>query len=205
VVCAPYFDPADFFKWVAEHRPTWYSAVPTMHLAFVEHGRRLSYNDGMPAHRLGLIRNCSAALLPAVADAMAELWGAVIVPTYGMTEALPICAQPAGFKDTRKHGSVGPAAGPEVAVMQVVEDGEGVPTSWSEAAPLPAHIVVDSGSGIERHLGEIVVRGACQMQGYESDCRANARTWLGGTGWMRTGDKGWISPGRVCHYVPISI
>ena len=184
VICTPGFgDPAKFFGWVAEHQPTWYSAVPTMHFAFVEHGKRL---HGMfPKHRLNLIRNCSAALLPAVADAMAELWGATIVPTYGMTEVLPICSQPAGLDDSRKRGSVGPAAGPEVGIMRVDEDSDGVPTGW---------VMVERAlDGVAGHQdGEVVVRGVCQMAGYEGDDLANAKTWLGRSGWMRTGDKGWM-------------
>jgi acyl-CoA synthetase (AMP-forming)/AMP-acid ligase II len=31
VACAPGFQPARFFDWLAECRPSWYTAVPTMH------------------------------------------------------------------------------------------------------------------------------------------------------------------------------
>ena len=33
VVCTPGFDPRRFAAWTAEHEPTWYTAVPTIHQA----------------------------------------------------------------------------------------------------------------------------------------------------------------------------
>ena len=35
VVCTPGFDPAAFFGWLTEFRPTWYTAVPTIHRALL--------------------------------------------------------------------------------------------------------------------------------------------------------------------------
>ena len=65
----------------------------------------------------------------------------------------------------RKPGSVGLAAGPEVAIM-----GEG-------GALLPAGAV-----------GEIVIRGANVTAGYVSNTAANAEAFA--HGWFRTGDQG---------------
>jgi acyl-CoA synthetase (AMP-forming)/AMP-acid ligase II len=67
----------------------------------------------------------------------------------------------------RKPGSVGPAAGPEIAVMD--ERGELL-------APGKA--------------GEIVIRGANVTIGYENNPKANGEAFRGG--WFRTGDQGVI-------------
>ena len=65
----------------------------------------------------------------------------------------------------RKPGSVGLAAGPEVAIMS--EDGQLLP----------------AGS-----IGEIVIRGANVTTGYENNAKANAEAFT--NGWFRTGDQG---------------
>jgi acyl-CoA synthetase (AMP-forming)/AMP-acid ligase II len=65
----------------------------------------------------------------------------------------------------RKPGSVGIAAGPEVAIMD------------ETGALLPA------GS-----TGEVVIRGENVTRGYESNPKANAEAFV--DGWFRTGDQG---------------
>src|SRR5262245_11665102 len=39
VVCTPGCEPTKFFDWLTEFRPTWYSAVPTMHRAILAQAR----------------------------------------------------------------------------------------------------------------------------------------------------------------------
>jgi acyl-CoA synthetase (AMP-forming)/AMP-acid ligase II len=65
----------------------------------------------------------------------------------------------------RKPGSVGLAAGPEVAVMDEV------------GALLPPDVV-----------GEVVIRGPNVTRGYEANPEANAKAFT--NGWFRTGDQG---------------
>src|SRR5688572_8276311 len=60
VVCAPGFIAPSFFEWMAEFRPTWYSAVPTMHAAIV--ARSASHLQELKSHSLRFIRSSSAAL-----------------------------------------------------------------------------------------------------------------------------------------------
>jgi len=67
----------------------------------------------------------------------------------------------------RKPGSVGLAAGPEIAIMSA--DGE----------------LLASGS-----TGEIVIRGSNVTLGYENNDKANAEAFT--HGWFRTGDQGMI-------------
>merc|ERR1719261_2286730 len=76
-------------------------------------------------HKLGLIRNCSAALVPTVACAMEDLFKASIMPTYAMTESMPICSNPR--YGANKLRSVGPKAGPNMGIMNGFPDNTFLP------------------------------------------------------------------------------
>ena len=98
-----------------------------------------------------------------------ELESVLAVPvleSYGMTEAShQMCSNPSP-PGKCKVGSVGPAAGPEVAVMG------------------------DSGRMLgSGETGEIVIRGPNVTSGYENNPEANASAFAGD--WFRTGDLGY--------------
>ena len=163
VVCPPAFDPEAFFAWLAAFRPTWYTAVPTMHQAIL--ARAEAYRDLMAQSQLRFIRSSSAALPPRLHAALAKTFQTPVLEAYGMTEAAHQIASnplPAG---QQKTGSVGLAAGPEVAIMDAA------------GQLLPAETI-----------GEIVVRGANVMPGYEQNDAANQQAFT--DGWFRTGDEG---------------
>ena len=165
VFCTPGFNAFRFFAWLEEARPSWYTAVPTMHQAILPLAARNA--AGIKASRLRFIRSSSASLPPQVMVALEEAFGVPVIEAYGMTEAShQMCANPLPPR-ARYPGSVGVAAGPEVAVMD------------ADGAILPA------GS-----LGEIVIRGANVTAGYENNPKANAENFTGG--WFRTGDQGII-------------
>jgi oxalate---CoA ligase len=86
-----------------------------------------------------------------------------------MTEATHQMASNPLPPGLRKPGTVGRAAGPEVAIM--AEDGTLLPR----------------GTGIE-NTGEIVIRGPNVTVGYENNPKANAEGFR--DGWFRTGDQG---------------
>ena len=71
--------------------------------------------------RLRLIRSSSAPLPPSVMLELERQFGCPVIEAYGMTEAAHQMASNPLPPRTRKPGSVGLAAGPEVAVM----DGRG--------------------------------------------------------------------------------
>lgn len=87
-------------------RPSWYSAVPTMHEAILleaeKKGKQLD-------HSLRLMRNCSAALLPPVSKRFLKAFGEdlgqpfTVVPTYAMTESFPICSNPPSLELSLIH------------------------------------------------------------------------------------------------------
>tara|TARA_R110002050_G_scaffold93799_3_gene195713 strand:+ start:548 stop:1366 length:819 start_codon:yes stop_codon:yes gene_type:complete len=74
-----------------------------------------------------------------------------ILATYAMSECFPICSNPvevtADQHQRHSQGSVGPAAGPEIAIRDLVSG------------------VVHTLSG-PSHQGEVVVRGAMMFRGY---------------------------------------
>jgi acyl-CoA synthetase (AMP-forming)/AMP-acid ligase II len=146
-----------------EMDPSWYTAVPTMHQAILARASR--NQDIIDAGRLRLIRSSSASLPPQVMDAVEQAFGVPVIEAYGMTEAAhQMASNPLPPRD-RMPGSVGVAAGPEIAIMD------------EAGARLPA------GS-----IGEIVIRGPNVTAGYQSNPEANAAAYT--DGWFRTGDQG---------------
>jgi acyl-CoA synthetase (AMP-forming)/AMP-acid ligase II len=143
-------------RCLREHRATWYSATPTHHLALLQAAQaeqpdvELSRLTVPGLARLRFIRNCSAALAAPLARKLRAAFGTAVIPTYAMTECLPIASHPlprddvvasvgadteqlcpgrgAQADDDERLGSVGTPAGAEVIIMSVLEesgDGEG--------------------------------------------------------------------------------
>ena len=85
---------------------TWYSAVPTIHLLILDGcaqaGKPLPTAPATNAPILA--RNCSAALVPAVAKQLEDVCGFSVLATYAMSESYPICANPL-TGSTRKHAA----------------------------------------------------------------------------------------------------
>ncbi len=163
VVCSPGFQPFSFFEWMKVFRPTWYSAVPTMHQAILEHARdNLEIIDCCP---LRFVRSSSSAIPPQVVKELESVFKTPVIEAYGMTEASHQMASNPLPPHRRKPRSVGIAAGPEVKIMNKV----GVLLAPEE-------------------VGEIVIRGANVTSGYHNNKAANAYAFT--EGWFRTGDLG---------------
>lgn len=164
VFAAPGFDALKFFSWLDQAKPTWYTAVPTMHQAILTRARR--NQEIIDRARLRFIRSSSSSLPPQVLAELEKTFNVPVVEAYAMTEASHqmTCNQlPPG---ERKPGTVGCAAGPEVAIMHESE---------------PA--LLDTGA-----TGEVVIRGDNVTSGYENNPSANAECFV--DGWFRTGDQG---------------
>jgi len=165
VTCSPGFNAFRFFAWFAAVRPTWYTAVPTMHQAIL--GLAGRNRAAIEAGRLRLIRSSSASLPPQVMTELEATFGAPVIESYGMTEAAHQVASNPLPPRRRFPGSVGVAAGPEIAIMD------------EAGALLP-----------QGALGEVVIRGRNVTDGYENNPTANASAFT--NGWFRTGDQGWL-------------
>ena len=77
VVCTPGFEERTIFDWIAQHHPTWTTAVPTMHQAWAAHGDL--YRSKAPGHRFRFVRSSSAALPPHTLRALQAVTGAPVV------------------------------------------------------------------------------------------------------------------------------
>jgi len=163
VSCTAGFNALKFFQWFEETRPSWYTAVPTMHQAILTRAPRNA--EIIKSGRLRLIRSSSASLPPQVMTELEATFGAPVIESYGMTEASHQMAANPLPPRPRYAGCVGIAAGPEVAIMDL--DGN----------------LLAAGE-----LGEIVIRGRNVTAGYENNPEANATAFT--HGWFRTGDQG---------------
>jgi acyl-CoA synthetase (AMP-forming)/AMP-acid ligase II len=163
VICTPGLSGFRFFTWLKDVRPTWYTAVPTMHQALLDLSPR--FKHVIAAGRLRFIRSSSASLPPAIMTALEQAFGVPVIEAYGMTEAAHQMASSPLPPGNRFAGSVGVAAGPEIAIMDA--GGTLLPTGCT---------------------GEVVIRGPNVTRGYENNPAANAAAFT--NGWFRTGDEG---------------
>jgi acyl-CoA synthetase (AMP-forming)/AMP-acid ligase II/acyl carrier protein len=163
VVCTPGFNGSRFFEWIDTFRPSWYTAVPTMHQAVLAQAPQNA--EIITRRRLRFVRSSSSALPPQVMTELEEAFRAPVIEAYGMTEAAHQMASNPLPPRPRKPGSVGLAAGPEVAIMD--EMGNLLPAGKT---------------------GEVVIRGRNVSKGYENNPAANATAFT--DGWFRTGDQG---------------
>ncbi len=166
IVCAPGFNALKVFQWFAEAKPSWYTAVPTMHQAILARaGRNQEQLDRMA---LRLIRSSSSSLPPQVMAELEDTFGCPVIEAYGMTEAAHQMASNPLPPRAQKPGSVGIAAGPEVRIAHEVED------------------------RLIEGTGEVVISGPNVTPGYEGNPEANAKSFFEAEGkrWFRTGDQG---------------
>ena len=163
IYCTPGFNALKFFAWMAECKPTWVTAVPTMHQTIL--ARAGQNKEIIAAHPLRFLRSSSSSIPPQVIAELEAVFNAPLIESYGMTEASHQMASNPLPPAVRKPGTVGKAAGPEVAIMD--ETGNLLPAGAT---------------------GEIVIRGPNVTRGYENNPKANAEAFT--NGWFRTGDQG---------------
>ncbi|MEM1301512.1 MAG: AMP-binding protein, partial [Pseudomonadota bacterium] len=164
IFCTAGFNAMNFFAMMSEARPTWYTAVPTMHQAILSRApRNTEVIKDVP---LRFLRSSSASLPAQVMEALNATFDAPVIEAYGMTEAAhQMCCN---RLDMQKPGSVGVAAGPEVAIGHETENK-----------------LIDG-------TGEVCISGPNVTPGYESNPDANAKNFFEADGkrWFRTGDQG---------------
>ncbi|MGC2191356.1 MAG: acyl--CoA ligase [Candidatus Dormiibacterota bacterium] len=162
VVTPRKFTPLGFWALAREYQPTWFSASPTPHRLIL---MRSSEDRPKGTERLRFVRSCSSALSPAQMAEMEVRYGVPVLEAYGMTEASHQMASNPLPPGRRLPGSVGPGTGVEIGTM--TDDG---------------HLLTRGTAG------EVVIRGANVIDGYESNPEANAASFT--NGWFRTGDLG---------------
>jgi len=165
VCCTPGFNALTFYSLAVDQRPTWYSAVPTMHQAIVQRAAR---NDAALSQiALRFVRSSSASLPGPVFSALEQIFHCPVIEAYGMTEAAHQMASNPLTPGAQRSGFVGLAAGPEICIL----DAAGDPVA----------------TGSE---GEVCIRGENVTAGYENNPKANETGFFGD--WFRTGDQGFL-------------
>jgi acyl-CoA synthetase (AMP-forming)/AMP-acid ligase II len=166
VVVPAKFNPLSFWRVAADYGATWYSAVPTLHQLLAARAQPGAKPPG--ADKLRFIRSCSASLAPQLMSDLEAAFGAPVLEAYGMTEAAHQMASNPLPPASRKPASVGRNTGTTTIG------------------------IMDSAGNLLKagERGEVVIRGANVITGYENNPEANASSFT--DGWFRTGDQGYL-------------
>ncbi|KAJ6461738.1 acetyl-CoA synthetase-like protein [Mycena sanguinolenta] len=170
IMCAG-FDSIAFWTLSEQLHATWYYAAPTIHHAILT-----SKPESMvPSRdlRIRMICNAAGGLLPSLAVDLQGTFQAVILPSYGMTECMPIASPPTSYR-LERPGCSGIPCGPYLSIRD--------PTNLERA--LPPH-----------KTGAICVRGLPTFQGYELSPDPNVpldTSAFTSEGWFDSGDMGHV-------------
>ncbi|VEU35442.1 unnamed protein product [Pseudo-nitzschia multistriata] len=158
--------------------PTWFSTVPSI-LAALESYVSSSEESSLLRSSLRFVRVGAAAISDDLIIKCQQTFGCRVVPTYSMTECMPISQpqQDATIVDERP-GSVGRALAVSICIVN------------SNLVPLPYRKKGRS----ESIIGEVCISGSTVTKGYLSNDEANRSAFfrLAKKSWFRTGDLGYL-------------
>ena len=161
------FDAFRFFGQIRDLRPTYYTAVPTMHQMVLARSAR--HAGEARSAGLRFVRSSSASLPGPVLEELRDLFGVPVIEAYGMTEAThQMCANPLPPGEA-KIRSVGLPTGIALAILDEV--GHHQPPGTR---------------------GEVSIKGPTVINGYENNPAADEAAFT--HGWFRTGDEGYLDP-----------
>jgi len=171
-------------RWDAEaipalfrrHRPTWWSAAPTM---VVDVLAAKGFTDDCFSS-LKVMTGGGASMPAAVVQRLKERWGLSFAEGYGLTETI-----------SATH--LNPLDAPKPQCM-------GLPIYNTHSLVVDPETLVPSAQG---DLGEFLVSGPQVMQGYwnRPNDTAEALIDLNGRRWLRTGDLGYVDADGYCFIV----
>lgn len=130
--------------------------------------------DKLDFSALKVVVGGGASVQKAVADRWQAITGTFLTEAYGLTETSPgVCCTPLGMP---WNGTIGlPVSSTEVTIRD---------EAFRELPPW------DGKAEIDRHTGEICVRGPQVMRGYWNNPEETARSIQ--DGWLKTGDIGYM-------------
>lgn len=169
IMCAG-FDATIWWTLTQQLGATWYYAAPTMHQAILA-----SKPEGVDTSRVTKIRmiaNAAGGLLPSLAVQLKETFGnCAVLPSYGMTECMPIASPPTNYQLDRP-GCSGVACGPDLSIRN--------PANLEQELPIG-------------QTGAVSVRGLPTFSGYETSTdpfEPLDTSAFSSEGWFDSGDMG---------------
>jgi len=163
-----HFDPELMFKIIETERATVLSGVPTGYLAMLNHSSRANYDISTLRGGTCGGAQCNPAILRQCAE---EFPMPGLVQVYGQTECATLFTA-AAPDDPDRFETAGPPLSP--CELRIVD-----PDTGEALAP--------------GEIGEIQGRGPNVMIGYFDDAEASALA-LTADGFLRTGDRGYLTP-----------
>eukprot|EP01052_Picozoa_sp_SAG31_P001526 SAG31_NODE_51_length_30464_cov_16.835628_13_plen_1181_part_00 len=165
---------------------TWYYGGPSFHLQILSN--KPSDNSIANGLAIRMIGNAAGGLPPDRAIRMRDTFSVqgrrcVILPSYGMTECMPISSPPLSY-DLERCGTSGTACGPAIRIIHVPAEMEISSVTNSDAKECKAG-----------QVGHICVKGPPLFSGYEPKTVGASKItteFTGGAsdGWFDTGDVG---------------
>ncbi|KAJ6635928.1 putative CoA ligase CCL9, partial [Pseudolycoriella hygida] len=165
------FDPVLFCDILAKQTsPVWFYGVASMQQSIIQEVAMRK----LPSKYCDLVKkvcNAGGSLPPLLAkDIKATFRRATVLPSYGMTECMPICAPPIDY-GLQLEGTSGRVAGPELA------------------------IAIDGNITFQDNIvGHILVRGGPCFEGYED---VDNSLTFDADGFFDTGDMGYMKDGFI--------
>ncbi|KAL0934555.1 peroxisomal-coenzyme a synthetase [Colletotrichum truncatum] len=165
-ICCPAFDPSLFWDMNEEIQPTWYYASPSMHSVILAEAE--SRPTALAKSKIRLACNAAGGLLPSLACQLRDTFNCIVLPSYGMTECMPISTPPMDYKLDRP-GTSGISTGPDLAILD-----------YSDVLSPPGEV------------GRICVRGEPVFAGYLKPDGSFDKSPFNKDGWFDTGDLGYL-------------
>ncbi|KAF5316582.1 hypothetical protein D9619_006739 [Psilocybe cf. subviscida] len=170
IMCAG-FDPIVFWMLAQEMKVTWYYAAPTVHHAILSSKpHTLAASKEL---KIRLVCNAAGGLLPSLAAELRDIFDAVVLPSYGMTECMPIATPPTDYQ-LERTGCSGIACGPYLSIRAVND----------------IEKAMDVGK-----IGAVCVRGLPTFDGYEVSPDLDVpldTSAFSSDGWFDSGDMGYM-------------